>query len=260
MQSKSSCLPVFFLYKYIQNDATFFSFNEFDILDACSAPGNKTLQLAEYFPNCKIHAFEINKQRFDLLSKNTKQYNYNNNIKLYNLDFLEINYNTKPFKDIQVVLVDPSCSGSGTKNNMLLDANSKDYSNICSNEIAGGDIEQGTLKIRLRNLCRFQIKILNKAIRFPKAKLVCYSTCSIYMTENEYVVYKILKDNLNVELVDLHQEKYYTNSIDFDLNKIQKFHLGLTKETKNALRICSNCHKCDGFFVALFRIKAKIKV
>ena len=45
MQSLSSCLPAYFLFQGVSEK---WKGKKFDIIDACAAPGNKTIQLAEY--------------------------------------------------------------------------------------------------------------------------------------------------------------------------------------------------------------------
>lgn len=55
IQSRSSSLPVFALKKYFPSITG-------TILESCSAPGNKTLQLEEYFPNNRLVSFELNEK------------------------------------------------------------------------------------------------------------------------------------------------------------------------------------------------------
>ncbi len=62
MQSFSSCLPPYLL---LQNVKEKWGKRQFDIIDACSAPGNKTIQLAEYIGQSgRVFAFEKNVKRF----------------------------------------------------------------------------------------------------------------------------------------------------------------------------------------------------
>lgn len=54
---------------------------------------------------------------------------------------------------------------------------------------------------RLKNLSRFQIKILKHALRsFPDVKRVVYSTCSIYPEENEEVIREVISSNHKFKL------------------------------------------------------------
>jgi putative methyltransferase len=226
IQTKSSYLPAHFLKNIITQD-------NFDIIDACSAPGNKTLQLNEYFSKSKLYAFEISENRFETLKNNLNKHS-STAIPL-KMDFLTADTSDIRFKNVKVILADPSCSGSGTLNNSLDDKSM----NECCLEIAGSDIEQKNIS-RLKKLSTFQLKILSHAMSFPSVRYISYSTCSVYMTENEYVVNKILKTNPS-----------------FVLKKLEHgFHNGLTEETKNCVRTCRKCHGIDGFFVAIFeRVK-----
>jgi putative methyltransferase len=226
IQTKSSFLPAYFLKKVVKED-------RFDIIDACSAPGNKTLQLSEYFPKCKLFAFEMNDNRFELLTNNINRHNTTTTIQPIKMDFLKSDINE--YKNVKLILADPSCSGSGTLNNSLDD----ESMNQCCLDIAGSEIEQNNIS-RLKKLATFQIKILSHSMSFPSVKYISYSTCSVYMTENEYVVNKVLKTNPS-----------------FRIKKIEhNFHHGLTQETKECIRTCRKCHNIDGFFVTIFeRVK-----
>ena len=222
IQTKSSFLPAYFLKKVVKEE-------KFDIIDACSAPGNKTLQLSEYFNKSKVFAFEMNDNRFETLKNNINRYNTTTTITPIKMDFLKSDVNE--YKNVKLILADPSCSGSGTLNNSLDDKSM----NECCLDIAGSEIEQNNIS-RLKKLATFQIKILSHAMSFPSVKYISYSTCSTYMTENEYVVSKVLKTNPS-----------------FRLKKLEhNFHIGLTEETKNCVRTCRKCHNIDGFFVAIF--------
>lgn len=88
-------------------------------------------------------------------------------------DFLSCNPLQPPFCDVEVLIVDPSCSGSGLPDHYL-----------------GG--HQAMSATRLRGLASFQRRILAHALRFPAARTVVYSTCSLHQEENEEVVQQVL--------------------------------------------------------------------
>lgn len=76
-----------------------------------------------------------------------------------------------------VVLVDPSCSGSGIPSRLdHLIPSVPDQENLA----------------RVKALSNFQLAILSHALRFSGAKRVVYSTCSIWEQEDEGVVMRIL--------------------------------------------------------------------
>lgn len=75
MQSFSSALPPFLLLKGVKEK---WQGKEFDVIDACSAPGNKTIQLGEYITQGKVFAFEKSPQRFQLLQSTIQKYEAKN--------------------------------------------------------------------------------------------------------------------------------------------------------------------------------------
>lgn len=91
-------------------------------------------------------------------------------------DFLHCRPDAAPFKHVDVLLTDPSCSGSGLPEHHM------------DTEAAPPSSQ------RLRRLAAFQGRILRHALSFPGARTVVYSTCSVHRTENEAVVAGALGD------------------------------------------------------------------
>lgn len=243
IQSKSSALPAYILKKVIQKLYLSNTEENFNIIDTCSAPGNKTLQLAEYFPNSSIYAYEKDPKRFTILNSNMEKNNHFHNVETYNEDFLETDVNADYFQSVRIILSDPSCSGSGTKNSLMENKNL----NKCCLELAGSK-EENNVMDRLKNLSSFQNKIVSHCMKFPNVKYISYSTCSVFTTENEKVVERLLKHNEDFELINVFD---YLDGYDK-----KHFHKGLTEKTKYTLRACRTCSEGnDGFFVALFMRK-----
>jgi 25S rRNA (cytosine2278-C5)-methyltransferase len=93
----------------------------FDVVDACAAPGNKTLQLAEYGgKGCSVLAFEKDGNRFKLLERTLNKYE-TSNVEARNDNFLEVDPSSLSNK-VKLILLDPSCSGSGMLTNFKRDA------------------------------------------------------------------------------------------------------------------------------------------
>ncbi len=84
-------------------------------------------------------------------------------VNVQNADFLTLNPSSYP--DVEHVLLDPSCSGSGMR--------------------GASKTESG--EGRLRSLAFLQAKMLAHAISFPAVRSVAYSTCSVFKEENEMV-------------------------------------------------------------------------
>ncbi len=102
-QDKASCLPAFVLSP--PPGAV--------VLDACAAPGNKTSHLASLMNNQGvIYAIEKDSTRFDTMNQLLERAGASC-VKPLNLDFLRIDPLSEPFQQVQYILLDPSCSGSG---------------------------------------------------------------------------------------------------------------------------------------------------
>ncbi|CAF4081115.1 unnamed protein product [Rotaria sp. Silwood2] len=192
------------------------------VLDACAAPGNKTICLANYLKNNGIlYAIEMNKRRFKELNINLKSAGVTCAHTL-NGDFLNV---TIPFNEIDYVLLDPSCSGSGIRNR-------NDDTEIIDEQ-------------RLERLATLQIRMITYVLtKFPKVKRVTYSTCSIHQQENEQVVETILD-----QFSDTFQ------LVDFLPQWPSR---GQTERTRACLRASTDDTLTNGFFVACFERIIKI--
>ncbi|XP_015516291.2 28S rRNA (cytosine-C(5))-methyltransferase [Neodiprion lecontei] len=160
LQDKASCLPAYLL------DARPGS----TVLDMCAAPGMKTTHLAAMLNNKgKIYAVEIDKRRYQTLCEIVASTN-SHCVETINADVMTLD--ARQCHDVEYILVDPSCSGSGMLDRLDIDSNTE--------KCAPG---------RLKNLQSFQVIILRHALlNFPKAKRIVYSTCSLYPEENEQVI------------------------------------------------------------------------
>ncbi|KAL9226897.1 hypothetical protein vseg_002657 [Gypsophila vaccaria] len=152
-----------------------------EVLDACSAPGNKTVHLASLMRGeGKIVACELNADRVKLL-QNTVKLAGATNVEVKHGDFLSIDPEDPTYSKLRAILLDPSCSGSGTaaeRLDHLLPSH--------MNQTGDSDI------MRLTKLAAFQKKALEHALSFPSVERIVYSTCSIHQIENEDVVKSVL--------------------------------------------------------------------
>ena len=108
-----------------------------------------------------------------------------------NVNFLlDIDPTNKEFCDIEYILLDPSCSGSGIVrrlDHLLEDSEtSPDDEENPENEASSAE------KIRIHALAEFQISMILHAFKFPRVQKVVYSTCSKHREENEDVVREVL--------------------------------------------------------------------
>ncbi|XP_044265060.1 28S rRNA (cytosine-C(5))-methyltransferase [Tribolium madens] len=216
LQDKASCLPAHILDPQPGTS----------ILDMCAAPGMKTTQCAALIDNTgKIYAVEIGKKRFQTLEKIIESSGVSG-VEPINADVLKLT--AKEYPDIEYILVDPSCSGSGLTDRVETGQQAKDQHSE-----------------RIERLAGFQIKILRHALsKFPKVKRVVYSTCSVYAEENEDVVRQVLETCNRFKLVPADQllgKKWYNYGTS-EFGDLGKF----------CLYAKPDIDLTSGFFVAVF--------
>lgn len=163
------------------------------VIDACSAPGNKTTHLAAYVggtPN-SIIAFERDISRAKTLKKMVGIAGASECVEVRVQDFTETDPQDPEFSRVSALVVDPSCSGSGIFGRAFSDNEGNAEIQESDDAEGLGDQKQ---EFRLHSLAQFQARIVKHAMQFPNAKTVCYSTCSIHAEENERVVKTLLSD------------------------------------------------------------------
>ncbi len=147
------------------------------ILDACAAPGGKTLILAERNPEARIVACESSPQRLAALRKRLAAYAGRVECRLADATALQEE------SAFDLVLADVPCSGTGTL----------------------GRNPEIRHRLRLEDLPRQaerQRAILRAALRaVRRGGRVVYSTCSLEPEENEQVVAAVLAENGNARQV-----------------------------------------------------------
>ncbi|KAK4137825.1 S-adenosyl-L-methionine-dependent methyltransferase [Trichocladium antarcticum] len=110
-QDKASCFPAYLLDPRPGDG---------DIIDACSAPGNKTTHLASILhergsaPSQRIFAFEKDKFRAKTLQKMVTTAGSLAHTTIHaGADFLQSDPHSPTYANVTALLLDPSCSGSG---------------------------------------------------------------------------------------------------------------------------------------------------
>ncbi|KAG8932046.1 hypothetical protein FRC02_001735 [Tulasnella sp. 418] len=170
LQDKASCFPAAVL-NPPKNGA---------VIDATSAPGNKTSHLSALMQNTgKIYAFERDQRRFKTLQSMVAKAGCKN-VEPIHADFLSVNPREERFKIVTHILLDPSCSGSGIVNRL-------DYLTEAEEANEGANME------RLKKLSSFQLAMIKHAMKFPGLCKLVYSTCSIHPEENEHVVQQAIQ-------------------------------------------------------------------
>lgn len=135
------------------------------VIDVCSAPGGKTLAIAELAgESCRIEARDISRQKTALIEENVRRCGYKN-ISVRVLDALKEDEDSLYRAD--VLVADLPCSGLGV---------------IAKKP----DIKLNLESYSIKELQGLQRDILTNVSRFvkPKGRLV-YSTCTLSREENE---------------------------------------------------------------------------
>jgi putative methyltransferase len=140
------------------------------VIDACSAPGGKTLHILEMLrPGDSLTAVELDEKRAKILNERLLalgDMKKGVKVQVLNCDFLKLfQDDARLSSPVTHINLDPSCSGTGMD----------------------GPKTKG--EERLRTLASFQSKMLKHAMNaFDQVEVVCYSTCSVLSVENEEVV------------------------------------------------------------------------
>lgn len=166
------------------------------VLDACAAPGGKTVQLADLMENTGvIVALDVKRLRLFALSNQLERCRVRNAI-VYQLDAREA---TRLNMRFDCVLLDVPCSG-----NFVTD---KEW------------FKRRTLKDVERN-AELQRQILTEAVRVVKAEgEIIYSTCTLEPEENELNIDWAIKAlDLEVEKIDCPGQNGLTNVFGTELD------------------------------------------
>ncbi|OAY79917.1 putative 28S rRNA (cytosine-C(5))-methyltransferase [Ananas comosus] len=201
------------------------------VLDACAAPGNKTVHLAALMKGKgNVIACELHEHRVKTLD-NTIRRSGAPNVDIIRGDFLDINPGDPLFAKVHAILLDPSCSGSGISVERL--------DHLLPSHSAGNGIDIANSR-RINKLAAFQRKALEHALSFPLVERVVYSTCSIHQEENEDVVKSVLPlaASLGFELASPFPQWHHRGLPLFEGSE----HLLRTDPADNL----------EGFFIALF--------
>lgn len=227
LQDKASCFPAYLLL----GDRGPANPWGGDLVDGCAAPGNKTTHMASLVAKQKqksrkqIISMDASKMRSKTLLKMVSLAGADPMVTvLQGQDFLALDPLDERFQNASGLLLDPSCSGSGiigrddvpeltlpkAKVQQGKSQGKKRKRQTDDGEEAGeqskvtvgapsaspsdeNDTPDGVMdNDRLTKLSNLQARIVEHALSFPAATHVTYSTCSIYLMENEGVVARVL--------------------------------------------------------------------
>jgi 16S rRNA C967 or C1407 C5-methylase (RsmB/RsmF family) len=202
VQDKASCTPPFLLQEYvmkvIKEEA-----KELVVMDACAAPGNKSLQLLQYFG--EVICIEKDQKRFNILVKRLKKYAGDNESSAYstiNEDFRKLKEKWEGGR-VDYILIDTSCSGTGNDDTTENCPELKEALQECVKDINYTTLHTNLntkLQEKIKRLSGFQKELLSVALTWKDIKGVVYSTCSIFPQENEEVVQSVLEQHPEYKL------------------------------------------------------------
>ncbi|KAJ3853965.1 S-adenosyl-L-methionine-dependent methyltransferase [Lentinula lateritia] len=174
LQDKASCFPAVVLNPPVSPNGA--------VIDATSAPGNKTSHLSTLMCNTgTLFAFERDRKRFSTLRAMLLKARCKN-VEPVNTDFLMVDPMDPKYSGVTHILLDPSCSGSGIVNRL-------DY--LVESEQEAGSVQED----RLNKLASFQLMMVKHSMKFPAVQRIVYSTCSVHAIEDEHVVRAALKSD-----------------------------------------------------------------
>lgn len=239
------------------------------VIDACAAPGNKTTQLAAIISSSTgtnndnenkkkrkrkktsavVIAFDKDNNRLERLKQNVLLAGAEAFIDARCADFLSIDPQSPEFSDVKGILLDPSCSGSGTVFSRM------DYllPSAIKKTFGRDSITYSDSRVEL--LAAFQKSALLHAFKFPNVERVAYSTCSVHSKENEEVVAGVLKEAKEQYGFELAMALPQWPRRGISLTESDRFECDeddLKGIQKNVVRTDPFEDGTDGFFVAVF--------
>jgi 16S rRNA (cytosine967-C5)-methyltransferase len=185
-----------------------------NILDACAAPGGKTVHMAEFLENGQITALDIYDHKLALVRDNARRLYQDEKIRTQKMDAREVGTHFQG-ESFDKILVDAPCSGIGLMRRKP-------------------DIKYRKEATDYQNLQAIQLEILDScALTLKNHGTMVYSTCTIFDEENFQVVEKFLASHPNFKQVPLTHERE-------DL------------VTDGCIYITPDLYQTDGFFIAKF--------
>lgn len=182
-----------------------------NILDACAAPGGKTLQLMQLFKNSDVEltALDISEQRLKQVRQNLERGGFAAKLIAADASKLDAWWDQKLF---DAILLDAPCSGSGVINRHP-------------------DIKLLRRADDIQSFAAQQLQLLKtvwQTLR-PGGELV-YCTCSIFKEENQQIIEQFAKEQSDA--------KHQTLKVDWGI------------DTGHGHQLLPNIGENDGFFFA----------
>lgn len=188
------------------------------VLDACAAPGGKTMHIATSFLDVakggKVSALDIHEHKINLINDNANRQGVLDVVEAKQLDARNV-MQEFPEESFDRILVDAPCSGLGLMRRRP-------------------EIRYTKTKNDIESLQKLQIEILEEASKALKmgGELV-YSTCTITKLENQNVINAFL-------------EKHS----DFSIKEVEYPNTEMTSQEDGTITIFPHEYGTDGFFIS----------
>ena len=196
------------------------------ILDACSAPGGKSIFLSELYPDSQITSCDISEDKISKIEENIARMKTGNiTTKIADATIFNPEWEEK----FDTVLADVPCSGLGVIGKKQ-------------------DIKYRITEEGLNDLYELQKKIiLNVSKYVKKGGYLVYSTCTINRKENEDAIKEFMSTS-KFSLTDL---TFTPNSLH---NSSDRTNSEETKtETNGYMTLLQGINDTDGFFIAVLK-------
>lgn len=194
------------------------------VLDACAAPGGKTMHMASYLDASEggvVHALDIHKHKIDLIEQNANRMQVTDRVKTHHLDAKKV-LGEFPLESFDAIFVDAPCSGLGLMRRKP-------------------EIKYEIKADAIDALHQEQAEILNAVEPLLKknGKLI-YSTCTLVEKENQQTVAAFLDSHSNMNHL----------SIKTLINKDKNIPQDAITPNGN-IQIYPDTFGTDGFFISV---------
>ncbi len=154
------------------------------VLDACAAPGGKTMHMASYLTSGQVVALDVHEHKLELITENATRLHLEDKVQTKSMDARMVH---KHFAadSFDKILADAPCSGIGLIRRKP-------------------DIKYTKETADFESLQKTQLEILDSVCQtVKKGGIITYSTCTIVSKENQEVLARFLEEHPNFEQVHL---------------------------------------------------------
>ena len=172
------------------------------VLDACSAPGAKSMHMSAIMNNTGIiYSCDVHEHKIKLIESNAKKLGVTN-VKTMLVDSSCVTFD----EEFDTVLLDVPCSGLGVINHK-------------------SDLKYKMTLEKIKNINALQKQILNNLSKYVKVNgHLVYSTCTINKDENERLIKEFLEKHQEFKMLEEHiiVQNYQTDNDGFYIAKLER--------------------------------------